>query len=145
MLEKLTCATAQTLTPIGLELVFPKEHPSSGFTAANEATHSTESAHSAKTDVEGTAMCGPKLQQFPSQTLRLVGLWEQEHKVVFHTTKLWYAICGEKYNWKQPNRLIVQAGECFEQAQVFKAHAVLQGLCANLINALKSLANQQEN
>ena len=27
---------------------------------------------------------------------------------------------------------------------VFKAHAVPQGLCANLINALKLLANQQE-
>ena len=31
-----------------------------------------------------------------------------------------------------------------EQAEVFKAHAVPQGLCANLINALKMLANQQE-
>ena len=27
---------------------------------------------------------------------------------------------------------------------VFKTHAVHQGLCANLINALKLLANQQE-
>ena len=27
---------------------------------------------------------------------------------------------------------------------MFKAHAVLQGLCANSINALKLLANQQE-
>ena len=27
---------------------------------------------------------------------------------------------------------------------VFEAHAVPQGLCANLINALKLLANQQE-
>ena len=32
----------------------------------------------------------------------------------------------------------------FEQAKVFKAHAVQRGLCANLINALKLLANQQE-
>ena len=32
----------------------------------------------------------------------------------------------------------------FEQATVFKAHAVPQGLCANLINELKLLANQQE-
>ena len=31
-----------------------------------------------------------------------------------------------------------------EQAKAFKAHAVPQGLCANLINALKLLANQQE-
>ena len=34
--------------------------------------------------------------------------------------------------------------EIFEQAKVFKAHAVPHGLCANLINALKLLANQQE-
>ena len=60
-------------------------------------------------------------------------------------TSWWYAICGEKYDWRQPNRLlVVQTGESFEQAKVFKAHAVLQGLCANLTNALKLLANQQE-
>ena len=35
-------------------------------------------------------------------------------------------------------------GESIEQAKVFKTHAVPQGLCANLINALKLLANQQE-
>ena len=34
--------------------------------------------------------------------------------------------------------------ESFEQALAFKAHAVPQGLCANLVNALKLLANQQE-
>ena len=51
----------------------------------------------------------------------------------------------EKYDWKQPNRLsVVQTGESIEQAKVFKAHAVPQGLCANLINTLKLLANQQE-
>ena len=61
------------------------------------------------------------------------------------TTKWWCAICGEKYDWRQANRLlVVQNGESFEQAKVFKAHAVPQGLCANLINALKLLANQQE-
>ena len=38
----------------------------------------------------------------------------------------------------------MQTGDSFEQAKVFKAHAVPQGLCANLINALKLLANQQE-
>ena len=36
----------------------------------------------------------------------------------------------------------MQTGESVEQAKVFKAHAVPQGLCANLINALKLLANQ---
>ena len=35
-------------------------------------------------------------------------------------------------------------GESFEQAKVFKAHAVPQGLSENLIKALKLLANQQE-
>ena len=40
--------------------------------------------------------------------------------------------------------MVVQTGESFEQAKVFKAHAVPQGLCANLVNALKLLANQQE-
>ena len=38
----------------------------------------------------------------------------------------------------------MQTGDSFEQAKVFKAHAVPQGLCANLVNALKLLANQQE-
>ena len=60
-------------------------------------------------------------------------------------TKWWCAICGEKYDRKQPNTLlVVQTGESFVQAKVFKAHAVPQGLCANLIGALKLLANQQE-
>ena len=38
----------------------------------------------------------------------------------------------------------MQTGDSIEQAKVFKAHAVPQGLCANLVNALKLLANQQE-
>ena len=38
----------------------------------------------------------------------------------------------------------MQTEESFEHAKVFKAHAVPQGLCANLINALKLLASQQE-
>ena len=51
----------------------------------------------------------------------------------------------KKYDWKQPNRLLVlQTGESIHQAKVFKAHAVLQGFCGNLIDALKLLANQQE-
>ena len=55
------------------------------------------------------------------------------------------AICGERYDWRQPNKLlVVQTGESVEQAKVFKAHAIPQGLCENLINALKLLANQQE-
>ena len=51
----------------------------------------------------------------------------------------------EKYDWKQPNRLlVVQTGESINRAKVFKAHAVPQGLCGNFINALKLLVNQQE-
>ena len=50
-----------------------------------------------------------------------------------------------KYDSKQPNRLlVVQSVDSIDQAKVFKAHAVPQGLCANLINALRLLANQQE-
>ena len=57
----------------------------------------------------------------------------------------WRAIFGEKYDWQQPNRLwVVQTGESVNQAKVFKAHAVSQGFCGNLINALKLLANRQE-
>ena len=54
-------------------------------------------------------------------------------------------ICGEKDDWRAPNRLlVVQTGESVNQAKVFRAHAVPQGLCGNLTNALKLLANQQE-
>ena len=76
--------------------------------------------------------------------------FDERHKNVRNTapggktTKWWCAICGEKYDWRQPNRLlVVQTGESFDQAKVFKAHAVPQDLCANFINALKLLANQQ--
>ena len=39
---------------------------------------------------------------------------------------------------------MVQTGDSASQAKVFKAHAVPQRVCENLINALKLLANQQE-
>ena len=47
--------------------------------------------------------------------------------------------CGEKYEWRAANRLLVVVS----QTKVFKAHAVQQGLCENLINTLKLLTNQQ--
>ena len=57
----------------------------------------------------------------------------------------WCAICGEKCDWRAPNwLLVVQTGGSASQTKVFKAHAVPQGLCENLINALKLLANQQK-
>ena len=48
-------------------------------------------------------------------------------------------------DWQQPNRLLaVQRGDSIEQAKVVKAHAVSQGLCANLINAWKLLATSKK-
>ena len=57
----------------------------------------------------------------------------------------WCAACGGQYDWRGSNRiqvilLILDANE----AKVFKAHAAPLGLCDNWINALKLLANQQE-
>ena len=50
----------------------------------------------------------------------------------------WCAVCGGKYEWRAPNRiLVVQLGTNANEAKVFKAHAAPQGLCAHLINALK--------
>ena len=55
------------------------------------------------------------------------------------------AICGETYDWKEPHSLlVVQTGESDNQATVFEAHAALEGLCGNLIDALKLLANLQQ-
>ena len=63
---------------------------------------------------------------------------KKAHKLV--VCDLW-----EKYDWKEPNRLlVVQTGESVSQAKVFRAHAVLLGLCGSLIHALKLLTNQQE-
>ena len=39
---------------------------------------------------------------------------------------------------------MVQIGADADRAKVFKTHAAPPGLCDNLINALKLLANQQE-
>ena len=60
-------------------------------------------------------------------------------------TNRWSAISGEKHDCKQPNSLLaVQTGESVNQAKVFRAHSVPQGLCGNLIDALKLLVNQEE-
>ena len=57
----------------------------------------------------------------------------------------WCAICGDEYDWRAPNRLlVVQTGDSASQAKVVEARAAPQGLCENLINALKLLANQQK-
>ena len=42
------------------------------------------------------------------------------------------AVCNlwRKYEWRTPNTLlVVQTGDSASQAQVFKAHAVPQGVC----------------
>ena len=77
----------------------------------------------------------PHCNSFPLQTTFGGSQEKQAYKLVC-------AICGEKYEWKEPNRLVVvQACEGVNHAKVFKAHAVPQGLCGNLINALKLLVN----
>ena len=64
--------------------------------------------------------------------------WKEALQLVVRS--LW-----RKYGWRAPKRLlVVQTGDSASQAQVFKAHAVPQGLCENLINTLKLLANQQK-
>ena len=48
-------------------------------------------------------------------------------------------------NGESPDRLlVVQTGDSAGQVKVFKAHAVPQGLCENLINAPKLLADHQK-
>ena len=65
--------------------------------------------------------------------------WKKKH------CSWWCAVCGGKYEWRAPNRiLVVQLGTNANEAKVFKSHAAPQGLCENLINALKLLANKQK-
>ena len=55
------------------------------------------------------------LQQFPAGRLRMVGLWWKK-------PTNWCAICGEKYDWKQPNcLLVVQTGESINQDSFWSA------------------------
>ena len=79
-------------------------------------------------------VCLPALQQFP-----FGGLFME-----MATTER-CAACGGQYERRAPNRiLVVQLGVKANEAKVFRAHAASQGLCENLINALKLLANQQK-
>ena len=56
----------------------------------------------------------------------------------------WCAACGGEYDWRAPNRiLVIQLSTNANEAKVFKAHAAPLELCDNLVNALKPLANQQ--
>ena len=85
-----------------------------------------------------TYLC-PHCNSFPMQDcVWWVSGGKKAHTMVVRD--LW-----RKDDWKAPNRLlVVQTGESVNQAKVFRAHAVPQGLCGNLINALTLLANQQE-
>ena len=57
----------------------------------------------------------------------------------------WCAACGGQHEWRAPNRiLVVQFGVNANAAKVFEEHAAPLGLCDNMINALKLLANQQK-
>ena len=48
-------------------------------------------------------------------------------------------------NWKAPNRvLVIQDSTDRREAKVFRAHAAPNGVCDNLINALRLLANHQK-
>ena len=55
------------------------------------------------------------------------------------------SIAGGQYDWRAPNRIpAIQTSANANEAKVFKAHAAPLGLCDNLVNALKLLANQHE-
>ena len=71
-------------------------------------------------------------------SFHLVGLnWKEALQLVVRN--LW----RKKSEWRAPNKLlVVQTGVRASQAEVFKAHPVPQGLCENVINALKLLTNQ---
>ena len=70
----------------------------------------------------------PNCKKFPSGRLRVVGLcWKEAHKVVVRN--LW-----RKVRLEGTTQAVGRAHwRSFEQAKVFKAHAVPQRLCAKLI------------
>ena len=57
----------------------------------------------------------------------------------------WCAACGSQHEWRAPNRILEERiGVNANEAKVREAHATPLGLCDNLLNALKLLANQQK-
>ena len=89
----------------------------------------------------------PTLRLLSSGGIHLVDLdvkrrqqQQKEEALQLVVRNLW-----RKYDWRAPNRLlVVQIGVSGSQAKAFKAHAAPQGVCRNLINALKLLPNQQK-
>ena len=61
-----------------------------------------------------------------------VSLWKTTFVCLWgKTTKWWRAICGEKYDRRQPNRLlVVHTGESFEQARGIQSACGTSGACA---------------
>ena len=57
----------------------------------------------------------------------------------------WSAACGDQYDWRNPNNiLVIQESTDRQEAKVFRAQVVPQGVCDNLVKALKILANQHQ-
>ena len=87
----------------------------------------------------------PALQQFPCGGLHLVGIdgTRRQQQQAEEALQLVVAWCVEAYmNGEHPTGfLVVQLGTDEDEAKGFRAHAVPQGLCENLINAPKPLAN----
>ena len=71
-------------------------------------------------------------------------IWWVTHRKEEKACNWWCATCGCLHDKRAPNRmLVVQVGTNASRPKVFKAHAAPHGLCENLVNALKLLANQQ--
>ena len=57
----------------------------------------------------------------------------------------WCEAGGGLYDWKVPNKvLVIQDSTDCREAKVCRAHASPQGVCDDLINALKLLANKHK-
>ena len=52
----------------------------------------------------------------------------------------WSAACGNQYDWRIPNGdLVILDSKDRSEAKVFRAHAPRNGVCENLVCALKAL------
>ena len=77
----------------------------------------------------------PALQRFPLEDyIWWVSTGHGDNRMKKHCS-WWCEVCG--------GILVVQLGTDANEAKVFRAHAVLRGLCRHLIRALKLLANSR--
>ena len=79
------------------------------------------------------------MQQFPSGRLRLVGLWGENTQTSGAQFVERSTIGSNRTGFQSYKQVIV-----LSRQRSSKRNAVPQGLCANLINALKLLATQHE-